>query len=116
MNNSVISKKIFELLEEKKISQKEFSERTGISQSTISDWKRKMTNPAADKLMVICDVLQISVYELLSDTQGKNLRQLDYVIIEKGSEDYGILERFHKLGEREKGRLQGYMEALNNEK
>lgn len=116
MDGTVISKKIFELLETKKISQKEFSERTGISQSTISDWKRKNTNPTADKLMVICDALQISVYELLSDTRGKKLRQLDYVIVEKDSEDYRILERYHKLGEREKGRLQGYMEALNNVK
>ena len=37
-----ISEKIFQLLEEKGMSQKEFSERTGIAQSSISDWKRKI--------------------------------------------------------------------------
>lgn len=108
----LIGERIFKWLEEKKMSQKEFSERTGISQSTISDWKHKKTNPTADKLTVICDVLQISLYELLSDTQGKELRKLDYMIVEKDSEDYKILEQFHTLGEQEKNRLRGYMEAL----
>lgn len=41
----IISKRIFKLLKVKKISQKEFSEKTRISPSTISDWKRKKTNP-----------------------------------------------------------------------
>ena len=42
----IISERVFKLLKEKNISQKEFSEATGIAQSTISDWKRKKTNPA----------------------------------------------------------------------
>ena len=42
------------------LSQKEFSEQTGISQSTISDWKRKKTNPSADKILKICEVLHIN--------------------------------------------------------
>ena len=53
----IISEKIFALLEQRGMSQKEFSERTGISQSTISDWKRKQTNPSADKILKICEVL-----------------------------------------------------------
>ena len=45
----MISEKIFELILRNGMTQKEFSEETGISQSTISDWKRKGTNPSADK-------------------------------------------------------------------
>ena len=37
----IISERIFQVLKEKRISQKYFSEQTGIAQSTISDWKRK---------------------------------------------------------------------------
>ena len=55
-----ISEKIFALLEQKELSQKEFSEKTEISQSTISDWKRKRTNPSSDKILKICEVLQVS--------------------------------------------------------
>ena len=36
-----ISDRIFELLKEKGMSQKEFSARTGIAESSISDWKKK---------------------------------------------------------------------------
>ena len=53
----LISERIYQYMSEKGISQKEFSSRTGISQSTISDWKRKGTNPSADKIMIICEVL-----------------------------------------------------------
>lgn len=45
-----ISDKIFELLKEKGMSQKEFAERTGIAESSISDWKKKRTNPVSDKI------------------------------------------------------------------
>ena len=62
-----ISEKIFALLEQKELSQKEFSEKTEISQSTISDWKRKRTNPSSDKILKICVVLQVSPYELLAE-------------------------------------------------
>ena len=46
-------------MEERGMSQIEFSKATGIAQSTISEWKRKKTNPAADKIMVICEVLTL---------------------------------------------------------
>ena len=49
-------------MEQRGISQKEFANRTGISQSTISDWKRKKTNPAADKIMKICEVLGLECH------------------------------------------------------
>ena len=41
-----ISGKIFELIREKGMTQKEFGKRTGIPQSTISDWKSKKLNPS----------------------------------------------------------------------
>ena len=61
-----ISDRIFEKLKEKGMSQKEFSLKTGIAESSISDWKKKHTNPVSDKILIICEVLDISPYELLS--------------------------------------------------
>ena len=55
-------------MNERKITQIELSQSTGISQSTISDWKRKGTNPAADKIMKICKILDVTPEELLQDT------------------------------------------------
>ena len=87
----LISERIYQYLEEKGMSQIEFVKRTGISQSTVSDWRRKGTNPSADKIMIICDVLEISPYELLLETDSKNPkehRQMDYVVINKNSKEY----------------------------
>ncbi len=112
----LISERIFELLLSKEMSQKEFSKRTGISQSTISDWKRKKTNPASDKIMLICDVLHVTPYELLSGTEKSNYAQLDYVVIDKKSPDYIFLETIRKFNKLEKERILGYMQALQEEK
>ena len=48
----IISERIFQVLKEKGISQKDFAMATGIPQSTISDWKGKHVNPAADLSIV----------------------------------------------------------------
>ena len=48
----LIRDRIFNKLEELKMTQKEFSEKTGIPQSTISDWRKKRTNPTAEKIMI----------------------------------------------------------------
>ena len=46
-----ISERIFKIMGQKGMNYFEFSKRTGIAQSTISDWKTKGTNPRVDKLM-----------------------------------------------------------------
>lgn len=111
----LISERIYQYMDERNISQKEFANRTGISQSTISDWKRKGTNPSADKIIVICDVLNVSPYELLSGTENskmKEYKEIDYVIVDKQSAEYEVLEVFRRLDVDSKRRLEGYMKAL----
>lgn len=60
-----ISERIFMILEQKGIQQIDFSARTGIAQSTIADWKRRKTNPSADKILKIAKALDVSVEYLL---------------------------------------------------
>ena len=111
----LISERIYQYMKEKGITQLEFSKRTGISQSTVSDWRRKGTNPSADKIMIICDVLGISPYELLLGTENeklKNYNQPNYVIIDKNSREYMLVETFQHLDSDAQKRLEGYMEAL----
>lgn len=113
----LISERIYKYLEEKKMSQLEFAKRTGISQSTISDWRRKGTNPSADKIMIICDVLDISPYELLMDTENKkhkDYRKTDYVVIDKQSKEYRLIETYQTLNMDAQKRLEGYMSALGD--
>lgn len=112
----VISEKIFWVLEDKKMSQKEFAERTGISQSTISDWKRKKTNPSSEKIMIICEVLQISPYDLLEEEEGKEIHSCSDRIIPLNREESILLETYRDFAPRQKERLMGYLSALKDMK
>lgn len=113
----LISERIYQYLEEKGMSQIEFAKRTGISQSTISDWRRKGTNPSADKIMIICDVLRISPYELLLETDSKNpreYRQADYVVIDKNSREYELIRKYEKLAPDARRHLERDLQAHQN--
>ena len=113
-----ISQKIFKLLELEKLSQKDFSEKTGIPQSTISDWRKKNTNPTSDKILIICEVLNVTPYELLSgvEEEGGRSRKLKCKIIAETSEENLLLEMYGKLDRDQRNRLLGYLEALAEKK
>lgn len=61
-----ITKRIFLLLEQKKISQSELARTLGIRQSTISGWKQKFNEPEAELLEPIANALNISVEWLIT--------------------------------------------------
>lgn len=111
-----ISEKIFEILDTRGISQKEFSLATGIPQSTISDWRKKNTNPASDKILVICNFLEITPYKLLSNVkeEGNRTNKMDYRIVVDGTEEAQLIEIYEELDAKARARLLGYMEALKN--
>lgn len=112
----LISERVFEIIKERGMSQKAFSERTGIPQSTISDWKGKHVNPSADKIMIICDVLEISPYELLSGTESKNYQMPDYIMVNKDSDEYELVEIYRNMTKKQQSRLLGYAEAIMEKK
>lgn len=62
-----ISERIFKIMKEKNILQSELAEQIGTSQSTISDWKTKGTDPQAKKIMAICKALDCTPYDILED-------------------------------------------------
>ena len=107
-----ISDRIFELLKERNMSQKEFAQKTGIAESTISDWKKKKTNPKADCLLSICDALEITPEQLLTgkgiDPEYKDA-DMDYEVTRS---DIKILKQIHSLGDAQYKRLMAYMKAL----
>lgn len=110
-----ISERIFELLQKRGMSQKEFSERTGIAQSSISDWKRKKTNPVAEKILIICEVLNVTPYELLGGTEGMGRRSTpsEVILIERHSEYGQAVHDFLSLDRNLQARVLGYLKALN---
>ena len=113
----LISERIYEYLTKRGITQLEFAKRTGISQSTISDWRRKGTNPSADKIMIICEVLNISPYELLQGTENKKHKEYcarDYIVIARESKEFQLVETYQSMDLESKNRLEAYVKALRN--
>lgn len=111
-----VSEKIFELMNEREMSQKEFSEKTGISQSSISDWKRKKTNPVSEKIMIICEALSVTSEELLSGTEGTGSRSnpSDRYVIKKDTELGQFITDYQNLSEKDRNRLNGYLKAMQD--
>ena len=109
-----ISDKIFELLKEKGMSQKEFAQRTGIAESSISDWKKKRTNPVSDKILIICEVLDVTPYELLSGAEhtGNDTNQSVIKEMPEAGNKQIKQETYQKLDTNAQKRLIGYLEAL----
>ena len=109
-----IRERIFIRLEELNMTQKAFSEKTGISQSAISEWKSKKTNPTADKIMVICQVLGVSPEWLLSgvEKEGRRGNDLNFIVIDKGTDVGELIEEYNKMSRDARARLMGYMHAL----
>lgn len=108
----VINQRIFEKLKEYRMSQAEFSRQTGISTSTINDWKTKDHTPAADKIMIICNVLEMTPEELLSD-EDTGAITTDKSRLMPG--DRKILDDYHNFTERQQKRLLSYMKRLTKE-
>lgn len=108
-----ISERIIDLINQRGMTQKEFSQMTGIAQSSISDWKRKKTNPVSEKIMVICEALQISPMELLSGT-GDSDESVgsSTLIIDKSSELGQLIINMQTLDLHHRDLLFGYMKAL----
>jgi transcriptional regulator with XRE-family HTH domain len=108
-----ISERIFQILKEREISQASFCKMVGLSGSTVSDWKTKKTDPSADKIMDICNALDITPEQLLT---GKGIddnfdehssRELDFSFHDKE-----ISLEYHKLSSDQQKRLEMYLKTL----
>ncbi len=109
-----ISERIFKVLKEKNMTQMEFAKRAGFSNSAISDWKRKKTNPSAEKIMDICYALDITPEQLLTgkgiDDVGEIDTIADWFHIDKT--DKKLLEDYHGMQDGQRKRLLAYVQTL----
>ena len=110
----IISERILKILKDKKMTQAEFAKQTGIAASTVSEWKKKKTNPSADKIMDICQVLQVTPQQLLT---GEGIDPEEELVYSNPAQkfsplDIRIIEDYHNLKEEQKKRFTDYIEAL----
>ena len=83
-----IGERVLQLVHDRGMTQKEFSEKTGIPQSTMSSWKGKKQNPSIDKLKVICDTLEVDPYYLVSGSETNESLNDDYLTVYRKDEEY----------------------------
>ena len=102
-----VYEKIFARLDELSMSQSVLSRRTGISTSTINDWKKKKINPQADKLVVISRALDMSLAELLGEDGDEN-SSVDYSADEKY-----LIECYRRSDNHMRKHMLRYMELID---
>ncbi len=109
-----ISERIFERLKQLNMTQKEFGERTGILPSTISEWKKNKTNPSSEKIMPICEVLDVTPEWLLSGIDGAGSREdsRDYYTVKKNTDMGRLIGYYNQLQPQMRDRVLGYAEAF----
>ena len=109
-----ISERVFDRLRQLSMTQKEFAHRTGIMESTISEWKKNKTNPSSDKILAICRALEVSPEWLLSGvdpaaSRGKNQM---YYVIDIDTDTGKLVAEFNQLDSSYRERILGYVEAF----
>ena len=113
-----IRDRIFARISELDITQKEFAKRTGIPETTISDWKKKETNPTAEKILIICKVLDVTPEWLLSgiETHGTRSNPAKIIAVDVSTEGGQLLELFNSCDAATQARILGYAQAFGNMK
>lgn len=110
-----ISERIFEKLKQLSMTQKEFSDKTGIQPSTISEWKKNKTNPSSEKIMPICEALGVTPEWLLSgvDAAGSRVDGHDFYTIDKKTDRGHLISCYNSLEPSLRERVLGYAEAFS---
>lgn len=62
-----VTQRIFAIAAEKRITLTELAKKIGVSYGTIASWKRRGTQPPADKITAIAQALEVSVGSLLGN-------------------------------------------------
>ena len=70
-----IGKFIADCRKKKNITQEQLAEKLGITDRAVSKWERGLSLPDADKMLDLCNILDINVNELLN---GEKISMKDY--------------------------------------
>lgn len=110
-----ISERIFERLKQISMTQREFAEKAGIQQSTISEWKKNKTNPSSDKILSICRALDVTPEWLLSgvDPAASRADKQIYYTVDVNTDSGKLVVAFNKLDKSQRDRILGYVEAFS---
>lgn len=119
-----ITQRIFDIMDRKGISQAELSQKTDISTSAISAWKKRGTFPSSEKIPKIAECLNVSINELygfeadsytsntISNTGTNNGTQANIINNDCSIDTFNnpaVLKAYKGLTEREKLSVQMFI-------
>lgn len=76
-----ICERMFKIMNEKGIKAVQLADKLGITQSVITNWKKRNTNPPIEYTINICELLGVSVYTLLG-VEKKELNTKEEELLE----------------------------------
>lgn len=110
-----IRDRIFQKLTEMNMTQKDFANKTGIPETTVSDWKKKKTNPTSDKILVICKVLNVTPEWLLSgiEVNGTRSNPASIIAVDRRTEAGELISTYNSCDAEMQARILGYAQAMS---
>ena len=103
LDEKYIANRIEELCDKKQMSMYALSKKTGISQSSLSNLKKRGSTPTFYTLNRICDGLGITLPQFFSDDIGK---------LELSSEQKKVLKVWESLTDKEKEAVEIYVRGM----
>ena len=114
--NMTISQRLFHIMDSKHVSIPELSRMSGISKPTIYDWKKKNTNPGADKIMILCEALEITPQRLLT---GISEKKQEITVLTEDRLEYKtdkitieVIKEIDKMSDTQKKRLLDFVSMV----
>lgn len=104
------------LLDEKGLKNADVSRATGVSNMTLSDWKRGKTNPKTETMQKLADYLEVSVDYLVNgkDKEISLQEQSDlWISIRNDKELLNALEKYMKLSDKKKKHVLDTIDMLS---
>lgn len=93
-----VNERLFNLLKKQGYTQKQFAVKTGISEQTISAWKKRNTDPPCELLSTIADFLNVSIEFLVTGKETTNI----FVQPELSVDEENLMNIYRKLTSEDK--------------
>lgn len=100
-----ITERLFLVLSNKNLSQKEFAKAINVNEKTVSAWKKNNSLPSADKISDISDFLNISLEYLLT---GQEKSPSSYLT----ENEQKIIDVFKNLNNTQQGEIIGRAQLM----
>lgn len=94
-----ICERMFSIMEEKNIKSVQLAQKLNINKSVISSWKKRNSNPPIEYTIQICELLNISVYELLGQEPNNEIERIYKMLSAEDKQIVDII--FNKYREKE---------------